>query len=110
MSHNEFEFSLQSQTTADMCHIIFTFFFVTGEDGYGCLWQDCLFVTTSLSEVVRHINFHTFHTNLKSIGAEIVRKTDIRPCRLVIISLTKKTLMFSFDGGESYDRTIFSTF
>ena len=71
----------------------FNFIFFIGEDGYGCLWQDCLFVTTSLSEVVRHIHFHSFHTHLKSMGAEIVRKTSIHPCKLVIkINLLSHTL------------------
>ena len=54
------------------------------EDGrlYCCLWRNCGYVTQSKDEIIRHINFHTFHTKLKSHGATIWKETGIDPCTI----------------------------
>ncbi len=50
--------------------------------GWTCPWRLCGFESTSSSEMARHVNFHVFHTKIKSVGAGIVRETNIQPCQL----------------------------
>lgn len=52
------------------------------DDGYGCLWQDCLFVSDNREDVIRHAHFHTFHTHLKFLGADVLKKAKINPCKM----------------------------
>ena len=40
---------------------------------YGCLWQDCGFETPHSDDMVRHLNFHSFHTKIKSVGLVILK-------------------------------------
>ena len=49
---------------------------------YCCLWRSCGYVTPSNDEIVRHINFHTFHTKLKCHGASIWKETGIDACTI----------------------------
>lgn len=53
-----------------------------GNKTFGCLWDGCGFETVNSSEMVRHLNFHAFHTNIKSIGDSILKETNIDPCQL----------------------------
>ena len=46
----------------------------------GCLWQDCGFETTSSGEMIRHLNFHAFHTKIKAHGQNIWSSTKIQIC------------------------------
>jgi hypothetical protein len=47
-----------------------------------CLWRGCGYITPANDEIIRHINFHTFHTKLKSHGASICKETGIEPCTI----------------------------
>jgi hypothetical protein len=49
---------------------------------YCCLWRSCGYVTPSNDEIVRHVNFHTFHTKLKCHGASIWKETGIDACTI----------------------------
>ena len=42
------------------------------EDVFGCLWAECGFESPSSEEMVRHINFHSFHTKIKCHGYNMV--------------------------------------
>ena len=50
---------------------------------YVCLWRRCGHQTPSSDEIVRHVHFHTFHTKLKSHGANVTRETEgLERCQL----------------------------
>ena len=51
-------------------------------DSFGCLWQGCGFETISSHEMVRHINFHSFHTKIKCHGHNMLELNKVPPCRL----------------------------
>ncbi len=58
---------------------------VDDEDGqktFGCLWHDCGFETINSGEMIRHINFHSFHTKIKAQGQLMLDETKIEPCSL----------------------------
>ena len=42
------------------------------EEVFGCLWAECGFETPSSEEMVRHVNFHSFHTKIKCHGLNMV--------------------------------------
>ena len=42
------------------------------EDVFACLWAECGFESPSSEEMVRHINFHSFHTKIKCHGYNMV--------------------------------------
>ena len=42
------------------------------EEVFGCLWAECGFETPSSEEMVRHVNFHSFHTKIKCHGYNMV--------------------------------------
>ena len=42
------------------------------EEVFGCLWSECGFESPSSEEMVRHINFHSFHTKIKCHGYNMV--------------------------------------
>ena len=44
--------------------------------------QDCGFETPHNEDMVRHLNFHSFHTKIKSVGAVILRETKGPSCQL----------------------------
>ena len=44
--------------------------------------QDCGFETPHNDDMVRHLNFHSFHTKIKSVGAVILRETKGPSCQL----------------------------
>ena len=48
----------------------------------GCLWQDCGFETLLHEDIVRHLNFHSFHSKIKEVGSVILKETKVRPCQL----------------------------
>lgn len=47
-----------------------------------CLWADCGFETAASPEMVRHINFHGFHTKIKGHGAAMVTALGLPSCSL----------------------------
>ena len=51
-----------------------------GEDRFACLWQSCGHESPSSSEMVRHINFHAFHTKIKRLGENVLRRSGLAPC------------------------------
>merc|ERR1712126_721967 len=52
------------------------------EDCFLCLWMDCGFKTPSSQEMVRHANFHGFHTKLKAHGQAVMSRERLPPCSL----------------------------
>lgn len=44
---------------------------------YVCQWKDCLYDTEVSEEVVRHVNYHAYHTKLKSIGSNVREKIKL---------------------------------
>ena len=42
---------------------------------FGCLWTDCGFESPDSEEMVRHINFHAFHTKIKCHGRNMLVST-----------------------------------
>ena len=52
------------------------------EKTFGCLWQDCGFETVNSGEMIRHLNFHSFHTKIKCHGVNILEDTQVKPCQL----------------------------
>ena len=49
-----------------------------------CLWADCYFESPVSEEMVRHINYHSFHTKLKSRGLNMIQREGIKGCTLEI--------------------------
>ena len=54
----------------------------TQEDVFACLWSECGFETSSSDEMVRHINFHSFHTKIKCHGLNMLKSHGLKPCAL----------------------------
>lgn len=52
------------------------------EDCFLCLWLDCGFKTPSSEEMVRHINFHGFHTKIKAHGKALLERKNLPQCTL----------------------------
>ena len=50
-------------------------------DSFACLWNLCGFETINSQEMVRHINFHAFHTKVKCHGKNMLTINEITPCR-----------------------------
>ena len=73
---------------------------------FGCLWQDCGFETTSSGEMIRHLNFHAFHTKIKSHGQNVWSTTKIQTCTLskdeqnVLPQLPECDFMCQWEGCE----------
>jgi hypothetical protein len=42
---------------------------------YACLWESCGFQSSDPKEIVRHVNFHSFHTKIKCIGSNILAQS-----------------------------------
>ena len=51
-------------------------------DTFSCLWHECGFETINSQEMVRHINFHAFHTKIKCHGRNMLRLNNMLPCKL----------------------------
>ena len=49
---------------------------------FGCLWADCGFETPDSEEMVRHINFHAFHTKIKCHGRNMLSQHGLTACSL----------------------------
>jgi hypothetical protein len=49
---------------------------------FGCLWQGCGYETNNSGDMVRHLNFHSFHTKIKSHGSSVLRETGVQPCQI----------------------------
>ena len=47
-----------------------------------CLWAECGFEALSSEEMVRHINFHSFHTKIKCHGLNMLTSHGLQPCVL----------------------------
>jgi len=52
------------------------------QDLFCCLWEDCGFESNNSKEMVRHINYHSFHTKLKCLGLNMIQSQGIRACTL----------------------------
>ena len=55
---------------------------------FGCLWAECGFESPSSEEMVRHINFHSFHTKIKCHGYNMITGTHSVNVNTVITSLS----------------------
>ena len=51
-------------------------------DSFSCLWHHCGFETISSQEMVRHINFHAFHSKVKCHGRNMLELNNMLPCKL----------------------------
>lgn len=49
---------------------------------YCCLWDSCGFDSSSHDTVLRHINYHAYHTKIKSIGSSIMKRSNLPTCAL----------------------------
>jgi len=52
------------------------------EDVFVCLWAECGFECVASAEMVRHINFHSFHTKIKCHGQNMLECHGLQPCTL----------------------------
>ncbi|RZF45686.1 hypothetical protein LSTR_LSTR013265 [Laodelphax striatellus] len=50
------------------------------EETLQCLWRECGFETTDKTEAEVHVNFHAYHTKLKSIGSNVRARTEMPEC------------------------------
>lgn len=46
-------------------------------DVYACLWESCGFESSDSNEIVRHVNFHSYHTKIKCIGSNILARSRL---------------------------------
>jgi hypothetical protein len=46
-------------------------------DVYACLWESCGFESADSNEIVRHVNFHSYHTKIKCIGSNILARSRL---------------------------------
>lgn len=44
---------------------------------YACLWESCGFESSDASEIMRHVNYHSYHTKIKCIGSNILARTKL---------------------------------
>lgn len=44
---------------------------------YACLWSDCTYETAIDVDMMKHVNFHAFHTKLKCIGMNARGRTKL---------------------------------
>ena len=44
---------------------------------YACLWESCGFESSDSSEIMRHVNYHSYHTKIKCIGSNILARTKL---------------------------------
>ena len=51
-------------------------------DSFACLWNQCGFETINSRHMVRHINFHAFHTKVKCHGRNMLLINNMLPCKL----------------------------
>ena len=49
---------------------------------YCCLWDSCGFDSNNWDVVMRHINYHSYHTKIKSIGTCIMKRSKLPNCTL----------------------------
>lgn len=87
-----------------------------GQKTFGCLWQGCGFETTDSGEIIRHLNFHSFHTKIKSNASLILEETKINRCTLsrnqrnVLPQLPECDFLCQWDGcdkpGEVFSEPI----
>ncbi|TRY70594.1 hypothetical protein TCAL_07329 [Tigriopus californicus] len=47
-----------------------------------CLWQECGFETPRAREMIRHINYHAYHTKIKWLGRMAIEKAGLNRCNL----------------------------
>ncbi|XP_023332121.1 histone H4 transcription factor [Eurytemora carolleeae] len=47
-----------------------------------CLWDDCGYECYLSSEMVRHINYHSFHSKIKSHGLNLIKSQGLKGCLL----------------------------
>jgi len=52
------------------------------QDMFACLWDDCGFECPNSKEMVRHINYHSVHTKLKSLGFNMIKTQGLKGCIL----------------------------
>lgn len=50
------------------------------EEVYACLWESCGFETPNADEVTRHVNFHSYHTKAKYVGALVCKSYKLPEC------------------------------
>ena len=77
---------------------------------YCCLWRNCGYASPLKDEIVRHINFHTFHTKLKYHGSSIWKDTGIEPCNIGthqrnVIPELSEPLVCQWEGCTNSKRT-----
>ncbi|XP_023708960.1 histone H4 transcription factor [Cryptotermes secundus] len=52
-------------------------------DVYACLWESCGFESSDSNEIVRHVNFHSYHTKIKCIGSNILARSRLPACTFI---------------------------
>ncbi|XP_014206525.1 histone H4 transcription factor isoform X2 [Copidosoma floridanum] len=48
---------------------------------YGCLWSGCNYESSVDTDIMRHVNYHSFHTKLKCIGKNVRGRIKLPKCR-----------------------------
>ncbi|KAJ8683240.1 hypothetical protein QAD02_019032 [Eretmocerus hayati] len=53
------------------------------DDGevYVCLWSGCTYESNVDVDIMRHVNFHAFHTKIKCLGANVRKRIKLPKCR-----------------------------
>lgn len=49
----------------------------SGSEVYACLWAGCIYKSGIDKDIVRHVNYHAFHSKLKSIGVNVRSRTKL---------------------------------
>jgi len=57
---------------------------VLHQDVFVCLWMDCYYESPVSEEMARHVNYHSFHTKLKSHGLNMIQREGLKGCTLDI--------------------------
>ncbi|OXU20486.1 hypothetical protein TSAR_003327 [Trichomalopsis sarcophagae] len=48
---------------------------------YACLWSGCNYESEVDTDIMRHVNYHAFHSKLKCIGLNVRGRTKLPKCR-----------------------------
>lgn len=51
---------------------------------YVCLWTGCMYENGKTTDIMRHVNYHSFHTKIKCIGTNVRKRVQL-PVRKILL-------------------------
>ncbi|XP_058791060.1 histone H4 transcription factor-like [Phymastichus coffea] len=54
---------------------------ISGSESYVCLWSGCDYNSGVSIDIMRHVNYHAFHSKLKSIGVNVRNRMKLPKCQ-----------------------------